>query len=293
MKYLWVFVVLLVGCSNVVEDTGNISVYFCPEDGCQVQLLSLINDASEIYCAFYDLDLQDIIQALNYKKAKVFLDAYVPGLHNYKIDKASSLMHNKFCVFDNKTVLTGSFNPTYNGNFKNKNNVVVLHSEKIAKNYLDEFNELWYGVDSGTKYKQVNLSGVLIENYFCPEDWCSSKVVNLLTAAKESIHFMVFSFTHDQIGEVLYNKALEMDVRGVMDKTQKNKWSEFVPRYTSWYGGKGKLHHKVFIIDKKIVITGSFNPSKNGDLRNDENVLVIHSKNIAKQYLNEFEQVSE
>ena len=55
---------------------------------------------------------------------------------------------------------------------------------------------------------------------------------------------------------------------------------------------KGTMHHKVFIIDGKIVATGSFNPTKNGDIRNDENLVIIHDESIAKQFLNEFKRVS-
>ena len=51
------------------------------------------------------------------------------------------------------------------------------------------------------------------------------------------------------------------------------------------------MHHKVFIIDNSTVITGSFNPSKNGDERNDENMLVIKDREIAALFLDEFERV--
>jgi phosphatidylserine/phosphatidylglycerophosphate/cardiolipin synthase-like enzyme len=49
------------------------------------------------------------------------------------------------------------------------------------------------------------------------------------------------------------------------------------------------MHHKIFIIDNKTVITGSFNPSANADINNDENILIIHDKKIAKKYLEEFD----
>jgi phosphatidylserine/phosphatidylglycerophosphate/cardiolipin synthase-like enzyme len=51
------------------------------------------------------------------------------------------------------------------------------------------------------------------------------------------------------------------------------------------------MRHKVIIIDKKIVVTGSMNPTSSGNLRNDENVLIIYDENIAKKYLNEFERM--
>ncbi|MBT4110758.1 DUF1669 domain-containing protein, partial [Candidatus Woesearchaeota archaeon] len=51
------------------------------------------------------------------------------------------------------------------------------------------------------------------------------------------------------------------------------------------------MHHKVFVIDEETVVTGSFNPTGGGDTRNDENVLIITDKDIAKEFEEEFEKV--
>ena len=51
------------------------------------------------------------------------------------------------------------------------------------------------------------------------------------------------------------------------------------------------MHHKVFIIDEKTVVTGSFNPTAGGDTRNDENVLVIEDVAIAKRFMDEYRYV--
>ena len=51
------------------------------------------------------------------------------------------------------------------------------------------------------------------------------------------------------------------------------------------------MHHKVFIIDGKTVITGSFNPTEGGDKRNDENILIIRDEGIAQKFREEFEQI--
>ncbi|MBI1969670.1 phospholipase, partial [Candidatus Woesearchaeota archaeon] len=56
---------------------------------------------------------------------------------------------------------------------------------------------------------------------------------------------------------------------------------------------KYNKHQKVFNIDGKTVITGSFNPTKNGDTRNDENLLIIHDQNIAEKFEEEFAQLTE
>ena len=55
-------------------------------------------------------------------------------------------------------------------------------------------------------------------------------------------------------------------------------------------GNPGTFHHKVFVIDGKIVVTGSLNFSDNADDSNDENVVVITNGDIAAQYLQEFER---
>ena len=51
------------------------------------------------------------------------------------------------------------------------------------------------------------------------------------------------------------------------------------------------LHHKVFIIDDETVVLGSYNFSANADESNDENLLVIHSADIAKDFVSEFNRV--
>jgi phosphatidylserine/phosphatidylglycerophosphate/cardiolipin synthase-like enzyme len=56
-------------------------------------------------------------------------------------------------------------------------------------------------------------------------------------------------------------------------------------------GNPDNLHHKVIVIDEKIVVTGSYNLSANAELRNDENTLILQSAEIAALYLEEFERV--
>jgi len=51
------------------------------------------------------------------------------------------------------------------------------------------------------------------------------------------------------------------------------------------------MHHKVFIIDGKTVITGSMNPTGSGNKRNDENMLIIHNEKVVNKFLEEFEDL--
>ena len=56
-------------------------------------------------------------------------------------------------------------------------------------------------------------------------------------------------------------------------------------------GNSGFLHHKVIVVDERIVITGSMNYSTNAEENNDENVIIIDNAEIARLYLQEFDRV--
>jgi phosphatidylserine/phosphatidylglycerophosphate/cardiolipin synthase-like enzyme len=209
-------------------------------------------------------------------------------------------MHNKFCIVDGVKVSSGSMNPTDNGAFKNNNNLVFIESSILAQNYEDEFAEMWNGTfkkGDSVQSSVVEVSGTKIENYFCPEDNCASHVKEVLKSAEKSIHFMTFSFTDDSIANILLLKDLEgVDVRGVMEARQVSKYSVF--ELLAYQGidvvkdlNKANMHHKVFIIDSSIVITGSYNPTGNGNKGNDENILIIYSEEIGSLFEEEFSKV--
>ncbi|MFC1727925.1 phospholipase D-like domain-containing protein [Nanoarchaeota archaeon] len=307
MKYLLflTFILILTGCtvtitSNVVKEYGpEPEIYFCPRDNCELHLINLINSAQErVHCAFYDLDLENLIDSLNKSTVDKKLVMDNVNFINFSFSKKDwsyGLMHNKFCVIDDIT-WTGSFNPTVRGNTVNNNNVVVFHSKNIADAFEEEFNELWNKeFRKGEKNnKEFEVNNKPVEILFCPDDWCASRVILTLNKAKSSIHFMTFSFTHEKIADLLIKKKGQgLIVKGVMEKSQNSKYSRYDELLAAGVdvkldSNKANMHHKVFIIDEEIVITGSFNPTMGGDTRNDENLVIIYDKEIAKNYINEF-----
>ena len=146
------------------------------------------------------------------------------------------------------------------------------------------------------KYPVIYYNGIKLENYFCPEDSCGKHVIEILEQTNKSIHFLTFSFTHDGIAKILALKNYEGKlVTGVYEKRNLQDSTYEMLKYQGAEvkpdNNPSSMHHKVFIIDEKIVITGSFNPTKSADTKNDENVLIIHDQKIAKQFMQEFYQV--
>ena len=220
-------------------------------------------------------------------------------------DRRDGLMHNKFIVIDRQEVWAGSMNFTINGAYRHNNNLIRIRDSQVADTYLIEFNEMFvddqFGFTSpaNTPEHQLLVDENLVEVYFSPDDGVARRLLRLIREAEESIYFMAFSFTSDDLAQAIIDRNNDgLTVIGVMDESQvrSNTGGEFENLLAagvnvSLDGNSDKLHHKVIVIDSKIVITGSYNFSKNAETLNDENVLIIHSPEVAAWYLDEFERV--
>lgn len=286
------------------SEIGSIDVYFCPRDNCEDVYNKLIRESEDIKCALYEIG--PIIDLFNEKSKEIDVKIVVDNsnkldLKNFdfiRFDNNNQLMHNKFCLLkikDKNVIFTGSLNPTEKGFNNHNNNLVVINSNYLYENYEGEFNELWsniYGKGDKVKYPIINFNDFLIENYFCPEDLCEQKVLDIINNAENSIYFMTFSFTSDNIGDLIIKKSSEkIEVKGIFDKLQNDEFSEFFKMKNKnlnvkIYNGE-LMHHKVFIVDDTVVF-GSYNPTKSGDERNDENIIIIHNKHVKDEFLKEF-----
>lgn len=69
---------------------------------------------------------------LNIKNIKI----YKTGLNE------NELMHNKFCVIDNTTIITGSYNWSYKAKSNFENIIITYNDNILANQFLDEFNKI-------------------------------------------------------------------------------------------------------------------------------------------------------
>jgi phosphatidylserine/phosphatidylglycerophosphate/cardiolipin synthase-like enzyme len=220
-------------------------------------------------------------------------------------DQREGLMHDKFVVIDRTEVWTGSMNFTLSGAYEDNNNLIRMHSGQIAANYTREFDEMFVDDRFGqmsrdnTPYPQIKINNATVEFYYSPDEAVAARIITLLQGAQQSIHFMAASFTSEEIGNVIIEAADNgILVSGVMDSGQVN--SNEGTRYDFFKqsmldvrldGIDGQMHHKVIIIDEKIVITGSYNFTNSAEDHNDENVVIIFDEDAAAQYMLEFLRV--
>jgi phosphatidylserine/phosphatidylglycerophosphate/cardiolipin synthase-like enzyme len=219
-------------------------------------------------------------------------------------DSRSALMHNKFWIFDGQIVWTGSTNITENSVFKQDNNTIVIQSPALAAIYEREFQEMWEGQFGPSSPSHLDeqvtvLNGSQIVVVFTSEDPAlANAIVPIVNSATKNIRFMAFSFTDSPLADAMSQRAQAgVDVAGVFEtvgsETEAGELKTLMCRKLSVRqdGNPSFLHHKVIIVDERIVITGSMNFSANAEESNDENVIIVDNAEIARLYLQEFDRV--
>lgn len=179
----------------------------------------------------------------------------------------------------------------------------MIDSPALAEIYKREFDEMWtedeFGISSTSTVdeQRVSVGETVIQVLFAAEDDVATRLTSLIEEAESHIRFMAFSFTQDEMGQALLERAKAgVDIRGIFEtRGSETQYSELPSLYCADVpvrqdGNARTFHHKVMVIDEKTLVTGSFNFSANANKSNDENVLIITHPDIAAQYLQEFDR---
>jgi len=237
------------------------------------------------------------------------------GAVDAKIDFNPKIFHHKFIIRDRgesrEAVLTGSTNFTTTGTHRNLNHVVIFHDIGVAAAYQSEFDQLREGVFgarspklTSTQPLTLDIEGSPVQIMFSPDNNPELRIVNEILKAQTSVHFMMFTFAKSTtIDDALITKLQggNFEVVGVLDGGQSaQKWS---PHKTLLNAGaklrretlpnRGKLHHKLIVLDDHTVIGGSFNFTGPANRYNDENLFLVRDPNVAAFFKAEVKRVFE
>lgn len=330
-KYNLKTVNLSVSTYPLTRSSGSIRMYLTdltstlkPNNSCDTQVchevLNQINKSnSSIDIALYGWDDNPVIyNALVRAKARgvkirivydTSSNSYYPKLSNFvkianekSTDSPKILMHNKFMIFDNSSIITGSMNFAKTGfSGFNSNCIFFINSKEIANIYEKEFNQMLQGKFHNSKsqisHTTVVLGDTKVTPLFSPKDKIiTNNVLPLIQNAKKYVYIPTFIITHDELANELINaKKRGVDVKLIIDATnvysRKSKIKELrsagVPVKVENYAGK--MHSKSIIIDDEYIVAGSMNFTNSGENKNDENVLIIENKTLARYYKGFFE----
>jgi phosphatidylserine/phosphatidylglycerophosphate/cardiolipin synthase-like enzyme len=226
-------------------------------------------------------------------------DIQVRGDYNPKI------FHQKFVLRDYRdgkatptsALLTGSANFTETDTHRNLNHVVVFNSAYICRQYEDEVEQLRRGSFGrglhGAIPKVYDLAGVPVKVLFAPDHTPELEFMKQMLKVRTNgtIWFAIFTFAGSSgIDDTMLALARGgVTIRGVLDAGQANqgwaapKWLEHpnielrIPKKEGALATIRKVHHKLMVIDNRIVVAGSFNYTAPANEYNDENLFVIGS----------------
>jgi phosphatidylserine/phosphatidylglycerophosphate/cardiolipin synthase-like enzyme len=137
----------------------------------------------------------------------------------------------------------------------------------------------------------VDISHAPVEVYFSPNDGATEAIVREIDQSRSEILVQAYSFTSAPIARALLNAHRRgVKVQAILDKSQKTQkytsasflLNSGIPTYID--ARHAIAHNKIIIIDRAVVITGSFNFTKAAEEKNAENLLIIRSKELAKPY---------
>lgn len=137
-----------------------------------------------------------------------------------------------------------------------------------------------------------------VQVYFSPKGGTKQAIMDHLAHAESEIVAALYSFTESGLAKSL----LDAHERGItvnvaLDGGQRNAQGGQGRRLIDagisvvYEQNPGLMHHKFVVIDRRYVVTGSYNWSRNAERSNSENLLIVDDPTLAEQYLKEFERL--
>jgi phosphatidylserine/phosphatidylglycerophosphate/cardiolipin synthase-like enzyme len=222
-------------------------------------------------------------------------------------DLNPAIFHQKFVVRDHgkpgAAVLTGSANFTHtdtgtnletgagrSGN--NLNHLVIMGGKQATDQYRSEFDRMRGGTfgDLHERHEarpdEFRLGGIRVKPLFAPRHGPEMEIMKQMLKARARIDFAMFTFAQssgiDDAMARLVGPALP--IRGILDRGQgAQRWAATQPLKAAgvrlWENRPGtglrKVHHKLMVVDERLIIIGSFNYTGPAATLNDENIVVL------------------
>jgi phosphatidylserine/phosphatidylglycerophosphate/cardiolipin synthase-like enzyme len=138
----------------------------------------------------------------------------------------------------------------------------------------------------------VSASPALVSVCFIPGEGCSDRIVEAIGLARSEVRVQAYGFSARPIIAALgAARRHGVDVAVILDRSDERRvcdhaadllaagvpmWIDHVP---------GIAHNKIIVIDRHLVIGGSYNYTASAERRNAENATFIESEAVAARFL--------
>lgn len=157
----------------------------------------------------------------------------------------------------------------------------LLWLEKISK-VIDNFRQ--------------TQSVTITEAHFSPGEDCRRQLLDLVVAARETLDISVFTISDDRLSDAIvaaHKRGIQVRLITDNDKAhdQGSDIFKLIDRGINvrMDNTENHMHHKFAIVDKTILVNGSFNWTRSATDYNQENILVTNEPKLVAAYLGEFD----
>jgi phosphatidylserine/phosphatidylglycerophosphate/cardiolipin synthase-like enzyme len=238
---------------------------------------------------------------------------------------AYGIMHNKFAVLDGALMETGSYNWTLAADQRHFENALFDDAASRVASYQNYWNWMWsisrpvdannppaaptfdaHGQTPPLEPAPQDAAAPIVFNAaafpresFTPHG-TAAKIAAAIDASRETVVLANFSFTNGEIIDALKRAQQRgLNIRLIFDASQFKVLSVmgematlgFDVRISDGRGPRGVMHNKFGVFDGRLVETGSFNWTMNGELNNYENAAFLDAPDDVADYAAYFERI--
>jgi len=127
---------------------------------------------------------------------------------------------------------------------------------------------------------------------FVPGEPCAAQIVDAIAAARSEVRVQAYGFSARPILSALAAARVRgVDVAVILDRSDERYLCERASPLLAagvpvWIDHvSGIAHNKIIVIDRRVVIGGSYNYTASAERRNVENVTFIESEAVADRFL--------
>ncbi|KAA3662161.1 MAG: nuclease [Calditrichaeota bacterium] len=136
------------------------------------------------------------------------------------------------------------------------------------------------------------------EVFFSPGDGCRDKIISSLEAARKCVDICVFTISDNAFANAIFDvQNRNIPIRIITDDDKSHDRGSDIIKFIDKQipvrmdNSPEHMHHKFAVIDKRILINGSFNWTRSASERNEENLLVTQDPALVHAFQEKFEEL--
>ena len=208
------------------------------------------------------------------------------------VDDDAGLMHTKYMISDETRVWCGSANLTTTSLDRHANHIFFIDQPHQVQRFMFHFEQSFLGIFKSQRAPAYPKHGI----FFGPEDDPFLRIMEVLETVQHELLIGVYAFTDYRIANflmILSSKGIH--VRTLADPSWNlSNPSSAIPKIVHFSpvvlaNVEGALFHdKYMIVDRTIVLFGSYNFTEAASSRNDEVLMISSDPALVSGFLAHF-----